>query len=279
MALSGSTDWSLNAEGICKRAIGKCVRGEPTSLQKAEALEGLNIIVKALQNDNIFLWSVDWTTKTFSAPDEVIGDNDGLNYTCRRGNTGAASNRPNSGADYTTYWEQTGSAGVTWVLGTDYSAIGDFAPSVDTLDVIQAYIRRNTSDDPVVIIDRESFHARFDKDNTGQPIQLYLEKKLVPRIYLWPQPENTTDVLHYLRVKKLQDFDRLTNDPDFTTSMLRYLIYELASDLADDYGLELNERVLLTQKAAKFKRDIRKGNRERPTRNFVGSCYSNRSTN
>lgn len=51
---------------------------------------------------------------------EVVGD-DGKNYTCILSHLSAAANKPKNGADYATYWSQTGSAGVTWVAGALYN--------------------------------------------------------------------------------------------------------------------------------------------------------------
>lgn len=275
MALSDSTDFTLTAKGVIKAALSKIKSGGKTSLKDEHevALLALNLLIKSLQNDNIFLWTIEWAQKTFSNPSEVLGDVDGLNYTCRRGHTATAATTPNSGANFTSFWEQTGSGGVAHVVGTVYTAIGDFEPGVDTLEVLQAYVRRDTSDDPVALIGREKYHARFDKDNTGQPIELYLQRGLIPKIFLYPQPENITDVLHYLRVKKLQDFDDINDDSDMRDSMLRWLVYALCADIADDFGLKVQERVYYQRKAEKLKLEARRGNTENETEEFVESYY------
>ena len=51
---------------------------------------------------------------------EVVGT-DGENYLCVMGHTSAAINRPITGTDWPLYWDQQGTAGVTWVTGTAYT--------------------------------------------------------------------------------------------------------------------------------------------------------------
>jgi hypothetical protein len=54
------------------------------------------------------------------AASEVLGT-DGKNYTCKLAHVAATANKPITGADYATYWTQTGSAGIAWVSGSQYS--------------------------------------------------------------------------------------------------------------------------------------------------------------
>lgn len=50
--------------------------------------------------------------------------------------------------------------------------------------------------------------------------------------------------------RPLYDFDLSTDNPDLPQAFARYLIYATAADLADDYTLPLDERVMLERKAA-----------------------------
>ena len=52
-------------------------------------------------------------------PSQIIGT-DALNYTCKLTHTAASGNRPTTGGSYTTYWNQTGNKGITWVSGYKY---------------------------------------------------------------------------------------------------------------------------------------------------------------
>lgn len=52
-------------------------------------------------------------------PSQVIGTNS-QNYTCIKTHTADSTNRPITGASYTTYWTQSGNRGITWVSGDKY---------------------------------------------------------------------------------------------------------------------------------------------------------------
>ncbi len=48
-------------------------------------------------------------------PAKVLGDIDGLTYSCKAPHMGHTSNRPTSGANWSTYWELAGSGGAPWI--------------------------------------------------------------------------------------------------------------------------------------------------------------------
>lgn len=65
------------------------------------------------------LQSIDELTAIDVIPSEVIGT-DALNYRCILNHSGTNDDKPITGANYATYWKQTGSSGVVWVIGTGY---------------------------------------------------------------------------------------------------------------------------------------------------------------
>ncbi len=67
--------------------------------------------------------ALDTRFKTIKDTDQVIGS-DTKNYICKLAHTAASSNKPITGADWATYWTQTGSAGIAWVTGSAYTAGG-----------------------------------------------------------------------------------------------------------------------------------------------------------
>lgn len=71
MATSGSTDYSVNGTTIINgalRIIGAIAQGEtPTATQTSEALEALNMMVKAYQVDGMPLWAIKQYSVTLSA--------------------------------------------------------------------------------------------------------------------------------------------------------------------------------------------------------------------
>jgi len=246
MATSGSYDWSLTANGIINEALedlGVIVPGgTPATAITTSSLAVLQRITKNLSAKGMRVWSIDWVQKTFSAASEVTGT-DGEIYTCILSHTGAASNRPITGANYSTFWIQKGTSGGTWST-TSYTATGDFEADSNTLNILQAFIREGTQDSQLPIGRMEDYFSIIDKTVDGKPSSLYFEKLRTPHIYLYPQPDHTNYanyVLHYLRESMLEDFDAVGNDPDFPTIFIDYLVKELRYTLAPKYHKTMQE--------------------------------------
>jgi hypothetical protein len=274
MAQSGSRDWTTVTTNIILRALRIVGVPFPEINQVVYAKQALNDMVNSWQAENIFLWTLEWTTKTFSAASEVVGDNDGLNYTCRKGHTSSAADRPDSGANHTTYWEQTGSSGGAWAASTAYSAIGDFAPGTEVISIDKAFIRRNDRDHEVEIITKDEYADIPDKHDTSRPLKLYFEKGLTPTVFLWPQPENTTDVLHYWKVQILQDFDSSDDNPDFPVYWIEALVFGLAETLSYEYPeLPVDRLRMIIRKAEVLMSRAKASNLEYYTDKHVESAY------
>lgn len=73
--------------------------------------------------DNILITNGARMVFTNGSTASVVLGSDGLNYTCIRSHTAAAANAPITGADYATYWTQTGTGGVAWAAATEYESI------------------------------------------------------------------------------------------------------------------------------------------------------------
>jgi hypothetical protein len=74
--------------------------------------------IGAVGRDGV-LQAIDEITRLATSPSEVMGT-DTLNYRCIIGHTAAAGNRPITGGSWATYWEQAGTAGITWLSGANY---------------------------------------------------------------------------------------------------------------------------------------------------------------
>ena len=279
MATSASFDWTLNRDQIIKAALQKLGvvqtgdGNDPTANQITDAATALNLMVKSWQNKGVFLWTVEWVTKTLSASDEVTGTDSSV-YTCIRSHTSAASNRPVTGANWSTCWRLRGSTGGVWATATSYSSIGDFAVDADTIGIEQAFLRSNYYDDtPLEIISRETYQSLSDKSTTGDPSHLFFDNRLTPQIFLWPIPTDTTDVLHVQRVRMLEDFDASGNTADFPVRWLRALIYGLAADLADDYKRPIDEFDRLFAKADKLFEEAKGGDKAVSDSDFISPAF------
>lgn len=258
MATSGSYDWSLTASGIINDALedlGVIVAGgTPSTAMQTAALTKLNLITKDLSARGIRIWSVDWVQKTFSAPSEVTGT-DGNIYTCILGHTGAASNRPITGANYTTYWVEAGSSGGTWATSA-YTSTGDFDADAQTINILSAFIREGSGDSQLGIGTISDYFKLADKTVDGKPSSLFFDKLVTPHIYLYPQPDFSAYanyVLHYLRESMLEDFDAVANDPDISSLFINYLVCALRYEMSFKAKKTAQEMsILKTEKTTAF---------------------------
>lgn len=231
MALSGSYDFNITRNQIIAGALRLFKIIDPTPQQFFIGDESLNVMIKEWQNDHSFLWKAEWKTKTFSSPSEITGSDSKI-YTCIREHTAASNNKPITGADYSTYWYERGSTGGVHAVDTVYSSIGDFALDTDTISIEKAFIRDSNSDYGLDIIPFSKFLDLINKYNEGKPTLASIDWQLTPRLYLYKQPSETTYVLHYCRIKLIEDFDVAGNSPDFKARWIKALIWGLAADLS-----------------------------------------------
>lgn len=277
MATSGSYDWTLTRDEIIARALrilGQLSEGDTASAsQVTEFAEALEMIVKDLYNERIFLWGTEWITKTLTASDEVTGTDSEV-YTCIRSHTSASSNKPITGADYLSYWKLTGSTGGVWATATSYSSIGDFTPDTDTRDIAQAFIRESDGTDRLLTIAPFSEYLKIhDKSITGTPDYLFLDKQLSPKVYIYEQPDSTDYIINYLKVRILEDFDSSSTNFDGPTNWLRALPWMLADEKSMDYAIPREDRLDIERKAEKFKQMAMKSDVEVVSSEFVRGAF------
>ncbi len=134
-----------------------------------------------------------------------------------------------------------------------------------TLAILECVVRRDAVDTPVHKIDRETYHMIPNKTQEGLPTQLFYDRK-AGTYTLWNVPENSTDVLRFWRMRRVQDVTAGQETPD-----VGYLWFEaLASGLAARLALIYNEtRYALLKGEAKDAFDAAKtGDRERADTSF-----------
>lgn len=127
---------------------------------------------------------------------------------------------------------------VVQVSQTMTSGTANYAMNAYDIDVLEAVVRRNGIDYSLDRITREDYLNLPNKAQTGRPTQLYVERTATPSFYVWPTPENSTDVVITYRVQRIQDADTLTNDVDvpsrFIPAMVSGLAYYMALKNAPD---------------------------------------------
>ncbi len=152
---------------------------------------------------------------------------------------------------------------VTLVDGTTSYSIG-LSQTVNVakpLRIYQAYLHDTSTniDVPMVRLSQEEYNRLGNKTSEGFPVNYYFENlRTTGNIYFFPTPDSTaasakTVVITYQA--PFQDFDASTDEPDVPQELMRALKFNLAADLAWDYGYPIKDRQLLMLKAAELKEE------------------------
>ena len=196
--------------------------------------------------------------------DTVLGT-DGYDYQCFKSHTSSASDRPITGANYATYWVMLNTAVAgTWVTATNYNG-------EDVLDIAEgAFIRDGTTDTPITPLTREEWMGLGSKFTTlGIPSRFWFNSSLTPEIFFFPYPDDDDYILHYPKIRRLEDFDAAGDTADFTVKWLNALIYGLATELSDEYGLPLAERDRIAIKAEAYRARAKTDDNEKTGSVFI----------
>lgn len=125
--------------------------------------------------------------------------------------------------------------------------------AVFPLKIVQALRIQNTYEVPLDIQNFNNYNLITNKQSTGAPITLfYHPQNYFGTIYLWPIPDSSWQSTGSLKIRyqrEFQDFDNGTDEPDFPKEWHEVLIYQLAVRLAPEYGIPINERMLLKKEA------------------------------
>ena len=87
-------------------------------------------------------------------------------------------------------------------------------------------------------ISRDDYINLPNKATTGRPSQYFLDRQVTPVLKLWAAPENSTDVLYYDALTRIQDADASANTVDvpfrFYPCLTAGLSYYIAIKRAPD---------------------------------------------
>ena len=93
-------------------------------------------------------------------------------------------------------------------------ADGEYDLGTDVIDVLSVVIRRAGTDYSLERLSRDDFLTIPSKSTQGRPSQFFLDRQLNPNLKIWPIPENSTDVIYYDALTRIDDADDYTNTMD-----------------------------------------------------------------
>lgn len=163
-------------------------------------------------------------------------------------------------------WENQGvliwcvkSTDITLVAGTaDYNiGLSQTVSVAKPLKIYQAFRRTtNNVDVPMTILSQQQYNMLGNKTSSGAPSQLYYNSQRdYGTLSLYPVPDSTvtSDVVRIYYQRPIEDFDASTDNADIPQEMLRALKYDLANEMAFEYGIPATDRQVLEQRSERYK--------------------------
>tara|TARA_R100000664_G_C2758178_1_gene146868 strand:- start:197 stop:865 length:669 start_codon:yes stop_codon:yes gene_type:complete len=115
---------------------------------------------------------------------------------------------------------------------------GEYSLGADVIDVLSVSILRSDIYYSLERISRDTYLAIPNKATIGRPTQFFLDRQITPNLKIWPLPENSTDVIYYDALTRIDDADDYTNTLDlpfrFYPCLAAGLAYYIAIKRAPD---------------------------------------------
>lgn len=114
----------------------------------------------------------------------------------------------------------------------------EYSLGTDLIDILSLVVRRSGTDFTMNRISRDAFLNLPNKTSTGRPTQYFLDRQITPNLKLFPTPENSTDVIVYDALTRIQDADAQVNTmeipfrfyPCLTAGLAYYIAMKRAPD-------------------------------------------------
>ena len=87
----------------------------------------------------------------------------------------------------------------------------DYALDPDTIDILSVVVRRDGVDYGIERISRDDYLNIPTKTTQSRVSQFYVDRQITPVLKVWPAPDNSTDVLIFDRLVRMDDASAATN--------------------------------------------------------------------
>jgi len=117
-------------------------------------------------------------------------------------------------------WANRGLNQWTIEQGTETVVEGqnDYPLNANIIDVLDVVVRRTVNNVPTDIsisrVSRSEFINIPNKTTKARPSQFFFDKLSTPVLKVWPAPENSTDILVFNKIVRMDDADKATNTMD-----------------------------------------------------------------
>tara|TARA_R110002124_G_scaffold242584_1_gene407707 strand:- start:105 stop:1007 length:903 start_codon:yes stop_codon:yes gene_type:complete len=252
MATSGSVDFNLDMAEITEEAFERCGIELRTGYDSRTARRSLNLLFADWANRGLNLWTVEQITQTMAqlstssavatyplgaiTMSVAASGSFSIGETITGGTSSATAEiitKPSATTFTITVPVGTFAAAET-ITGSSSAATTTVSAAVSlvdcqsTVDILEVVLRRSGEDIGVTRVSRQEYLTTPTKTTQGRPTQVYIDRQITPTLTVWPTPENSTDSLIYYRVKRIEDADAATNNPDIPFRFLPCLVAGLA---------------------------------------------------
>lgn len=276
MALSGSTNYSINRDALITQAyedMGLISPGaSPTAAELTSAATRLNIMIKSWQNDGLQSWVIKRATlipslgsqsyslgtahcslsmnkteiKVAASTSDTSIDVDTTSGMTAADNIGIVTD--DGTIHWTTISSVTDSDTVVIATGLDSAAAVDnhvywYTTRIDRPNELLEVYRREYDtvvDVPMTRLSREEFDTLSDKDQKGTPVNFYYDPQLTTsKLYTWQTADAafSKNSVFELRIKKpFDDLDSSTDDFEFPQEWYEAILLGLQVRLARRVG-------------------------------------------
>lgn len=224
-----SSNYSITRDQIISLALRKLgvleIGDTPDSNSVANAAMTLNLLIKQFNTDGLKLWKVSELIVPLTASKTM--------YTLG----GASSDLM-------------------------YDSL---APSVAITDkplkVIQGFYRNLQAtpyiDTPVLLVSKQEYNVLGSKFSTGTANTIFYDaRKLNGLLYVYLTPDANSQAnlqMHLVAQMPINDINSATEVPDFPNEWMNCLVWNLADQLSMEYGVPMNARQEIAQRAIAYK--------------------------
>lgn len=146
------------------------------------------------------------------------------------------------------------------------ASVTSYTLTSSTIDILEAVVNRDNRDLGMIRISMEEYLQINNKSQTGRPSQYAVRRERDnPELFLYPIPENSTDMLKLEQIHKIQDVENIiAENVDIPTRFLPCLTMGLAYYMAMKRPNVPNERIgLLKQNYEELLNNAQMEDRER----------------
>ena len=126
---------------------------------------------------------------------------------------------------------------------------GTYSLPTDTIDLLDMVVRNGTAQNQTDInisrISVSTYSTIPNKNATGRPIQVWINRQITPQINVWPTPDGNQYSFIYWRLRRIQDASGSTQTMDIPFRFLNCLVAGLAYYLSMKLPVDPGRRVEL----------------------------------